>query len=103
MAWMEVSFETSKEHEALVDRIQDVFVDQVEPTSRVPWAPHASLAYTNPDALIPLEVLEDLLERFPTLTRSRRVAGVSLWSTQGTIDQWKRLHRIRFDGSKQSE
>jgi hypothetical protein len=103
MAWMEVSFETSAAHEALLDLVRDCFIDREEAPFRVPWAPHASLAYTNPDSPVSHELLEDLLEYFPTLERSRRVVGVSLWSTQGTIDKWKCLHKIRFDDYKQNE
>jgi hypothetical protein len=103
MAWMEVTYETSAEHEKLLDRVRDCFIDRKEAPVREPWAPHASLAYANPESPMSLELLEDLLVRFPTLKRTRRIVGVSLWSTQGTIDQWKCLDQIRFHNSKHDE
>lgn len=104
MAWMEGSFETNENHELLLDLLYNAFYNdsdelttlqqEQQQKQRHPWAPHVSFAYDNENNPIPDEVLLDLIETYPTLKNDRRVTGISLWSTEGTIDQWKCLDRV---------
>ena len=98
---MEITYQNSPKHQTLIDTVRDWFRDDDEngdttTIGQQQWSPHASLAYANPERQIPVEVLGDLIQQFPTLKRNRNIVGVSLWSTIGTIDQWKCLDRISF-------
>ena len=96
MAWMEISFETSDLYETLIDSLHDSFnhdSDDYKKRSTL-WLPHCSLAYDNPDSRIPDELLATLIQNYPTLQNNRRFKAISLWSTQGTIEEWKCLERI---------
>ena len=96
MAWMEVEFETSEAHEELVDIVYNAFHDGVRIR---PWQPHVSIAYENPDiAKVNLEFAVDFMKRFPTLTSqtSRQVKAISVWSTQGKMEDWKCLDRCEL-------
>jgi len=105
MAWAEITLASSPEHENLVDKVHDCFygVDNCDPAEdkeRVgPWKPHVSLAYDNPEG----SALDDLsadkiFATHPTLLgrKKRDVLAISLWSTEGTINQWKKLERYTF-------
>eukprot|EP00980_Cylindrotheca_fusiformis_P019841 scaffold6966_cov112-Cylindrotheca_fusiformis.AAC.19 len=104
MAWMEGTFATNEKHEFYLDLLYNAFFDldldnPVEDTKqkRAPWAPHVSFAYDNEFNPIPDEVLYQLIEEYPTLKNNRNVKGISLWSTEGTIDQWKCIDRVCFN------
>ena len=99
MAWFEMEFETSPEHEALVDRIHHTFfADDGDPLARVtPWQPHVSIAYDNPhDSPLDDVYADKLFARMPSLLgcKSRDVVAISLWKTKGTIEDWKCLHKV---------
>jgi hypothetical protein len=94
MSWIEVTIETSEEHEALLNLVHDCFHLDSTVLRQKPWCPHISLAYGNPEMPISPEYLATLIQRFPTLQRRRRVKAITLWKTDGTIDQWKCLERI---------
>jgi hypothetical protein len=97
MAWMEVTHETSEEHEELVSLIHSAFHGDDNPRDK-PWMPHSSIAYDNPGpAPISPEYLLSLIERFPTLRNDRKVKAIALWKTAGTIDSWKLIDRIMFE------
>eukprot|EP00804_Cyclotella_cryptica_P027455 CCRYP_008875-RB/>CCRYP_008875-RB protein AED:0.06 eAED:0.06 QI:177/1/1/1/1/1/3/340/316 len=118
MAWAEVTFATSQEHEALIDALYGLFCSRPIHSSpatprSIPWVPHLSLCYDNPEGFGPNlsrgAVQKFISEKCPTLKSaihnnssceevkfSRSVSGISLWQTAGTIDQWKFLDRIDF-------
>ena len=117
MAWAEVTFATSSEHDALIDELYNLFCGsknkESRPTSQrpLPWAPHLSLCYDNPEGfpsnLSRKSIISFISEQAPTLETaiddigenvsfSREVCGISLWSTTGTMSQWKCLDRIDF-------
>jgi hypothetical protein len=119
MAWAEVTFATSCEHEALIDALYSLFCSRSihnnelnSPSLRsLPWAPHLSLCYDNPEGfpsnLSRSSITNFICEQAPTLECaiddigvkvkfSREVCGISLWSTAGTMSQWKCLDRIDF-------
>lgn len=96
MAWMEVEFETSEAHEELVDVVYDVFHDG---TRVRPWEPHVSIAYENPNiAKVNLDFAVKFMERFPTLTAqtTRQVKAMTVWRTEGKMEQWKCLDRCEL-------
>ena len=129
MAWAEVSFATSPEHEALVDALHRLFSprpavgsasssddeekkDECAPRSG-PWMPHLSLCYDNPEGLGPnltRPAVEDFLrEKCPTLESvldvggrrfTRAVSGISLWRTAGSMAEWKCLDSFAFSSIK---
>lgn len=121
MAWAEVTFATSSEHEALIDALYNLFYKpsnkdtktKMQPSSprTLPWAPHLSLCYDNPEGfphnISRKSITNFINEQAPTLggaiddvgetvNFSREVCGISLWSTKGTMSQWKCLDRIDF-------
>lgn len=116
MAWAEVTFATSPEHEALIDALYHLFYRPNDNNNRnkprtLPWAPHLSLCYDNPDGfphnLSRKSITNFINEQAPTLggaiddagetvNFSRQVCGISLWSTKGTMSQWRCLDRIDF-------
>jgi hypothetical protein len=91
MAWIENSFETSEKHETFLDLLYRAFYQR--PEQRSPWCPHISFAYDNEENPIPDDVLSQLINSYPTLKNNRKITGISLWSTEGTIEQWKCLDR----------
>jgi hypothetical protein len=91
MAWIEITFKTSEEHEALLDLVHKCFHRDSDILRVEPWSPHISLAYDNPEFRISEEYLLSIVERFPTLERRRRIEAISLWRTSETIDKWERL------------
>jgi len=94
MAWMEVTFKTSQEHENLIDHLFQCFYNNTGKVRSGPWHPHLSLAYDNDDRPISQDYLKDFVERFPTLALPRKVESLSLWNLNGTIDQWSLVDRI---------
>jgi hypothetical protein len=105
---MEVTYETSEEHERLLDLVANWFhIDSNVPPRAKPWSPHVSLAYANPEVSISQEYLASFVKRHPTLRKRRRIQAISLWSTAGTMEAWKCLDRIPFemtenDGNEES-
>ncbi len=121
MAWAEVTFATSPEHESLIDALHGLFCAQPDKRNKtssssgtprsIPWAPHLSLCYDNPEGFGPNlsrgAVKNFISEKCPTLKTAidncrtfeevkftRSVSGISLWRTAGTIAEWKCLDRI---------
>lgn len=97
IAWSELTLKTNEHHEKLVDTVYSIFYKGDKRTSR-PWKPHLSLAYDNPteDTPITIDSTMDLLQMFPSLIqqRERKIHSISLWDTNGTIQEWKCLERI---------
>lgn len=103
MAWMEVEFETSENHEDLVDTVYETFYNKDDLRLR-PWTPHLSIAYENPSiAKVDLPFAVKFMEEFPALSSqpTRTVAGVALWRTKGRMEDWMCLDR--FDLTKPEE
>ena len=94
---MEITFESSQDHEDLVDLCYTGLHQNQTHNRSLPWMPHASLAYDNP-GMEPMsrEYLQNLVERLPTLAKERRVTGIGLWNTSGTLDCWKCFERFAF-------
>uniref|UniRef100_A0A7R9Z7B6 Uncharacterized protein n=1 Tax=Pseudictyota dubia TaxID=2749911 RepID=A0A7R9Z7B6_9STRA len=64
-----------------------------------PWTPHLSLAYDNPEGDSPIldpTLARRLTDEFPTLlgTEERAITAVTLWRTEGRMDEWVELERI---------
>lgn len=118
MAWAEVTFATSSEHEALLDALYNLFYcssdeekKEERPSRANTWAPHLSLCYDNPEGFGPnlsrVAIENYITNNCPTLekaidksdnivTFSRAVNGISLWKTAGTMSEWKCLDKIQF-------
>jgi len=103
MAWIEVTLATSSDHEALVDRVYNIFhkgccTSECKPRAS-PWLPHLSLAYDNPDGtnFSPAKMLR-LVSKFPSLLdiTERRIMAISLWKTEGRMEEWKCLDRSKL-------
>ena len=76
MAWAEITLRTSPEHEALLDRIHDLFqgtsrdveTNNKHPPRRAAWVPHLSICYDNPEVeLCRQKFIKFIEERCPTL------------------------------------
>ena len=76
MAWAEITLRTSPEHEALLDRIHDLFLgtsrdvetNNKHPPRRAAWVPHLSICYDNPEVeLCRQKFIKFIEERCPTL------------------------------------
>lgn len=92
---MEVEFETSEEHEQLVDVVYEAFHDGIRVR---PWQPHVSIAYENPNiAKVNLDFAIDFIKRYPTLTAqtTRKITAMSVWRTEGKMADWKCLDRCK--------
>ena len=125
MAWAEVTFATSSEHEELIDALYNLFycrsIDTEAPSDEekkeeyprrsTPWSPHLSLCYDNPEGYgtnLSRSAIENfMVKHCPTLEEAiyssdknvkfaRAVDGISLWKTTGTMSEWKCLDRIKF-------
>ena len=97
MAWSEITFATSSQHEEILDAVHKIFHKKCrDPDER--WSPHLSLAYDNPeDSPLCLEHAVSLVSRYPTLVKERKAKAISLWSTYGRMDEWRCLDRIYLD------
>ena len=129
MAWSEISLQTSKLQESLVEHVWEVMMcgmgnagdntaeDNVCPVRPAPWVPHLSLCYDNPEET-PLNLIDalDVVAKHPFLLgrdeategqgeamaewgssgKQLRLTGLSLWNTEGTMDEWCCLERIAF-------
>ena len=89
--------------------------DNVCPVRPAPWVPHLSLCYDNPEET-PLNLFDalDVVAKHPFLLgrdeghqghgeegggssgNQLRLTGLSLWNTEGTMDEWCCLDRIAF-------
>ena len=96
MAWIEASFETSNEHEKLLDQMHENFYKGTGKQRSGPWSPHISLAYDNEECPISNEYLASLVERHPTLALPRKVEALSLWNLNGRINEWSLVDRIQL-------
>jgi len=98
MAWSEITMATSNDHEACLDLIHNIFYSESDPKRKGPWKPHASLAYDNYDmTTLNLQDTVNIVSKFPSLTsRSKRVIAMSLWKTEGRINEWSMLERFEF-------
>lgn len=100
MAWMEISLKNTPEHERLVDAVHSRLYGPSAPR-KGPWIPHLSLCYDNPEgSSFNLAGALNIVEKFPTLVgygQGRKPKGLSLWRTEGTMDQWKHVDTINFD------
>jgi len=93
MAWSDISFATSVEHENLIDRMHEAFD---YPRTRKSWNPHVSLAYDNPEnTALSLQYTASLIADKPSLLKNdRRVKGISLWNTRGKLADWRCMDRF---------
>ena len=98
MAWMEISYKTSEEHEKLLDLAYEMFHHKgLSGRNGQPWVPHLSLCYDNPeDSEFDILGVMNIISKYPSLLNNRRPIGISLWSTYGTMNEWKCLDRISF-------
>jgi len=99
IAWSELTFATSEHHERLLDELYSIFQFQ-RPESNQRWKPHLSLAYDNPTVDTPVTIARtlELVHKYPTLLTVpyRKILGISLWDTHGTMSEWKCLDRFHF-------
>lgn len=97
IAWSELTLSTNEEHEQALDVLYELFYGESYTRDR-PWKPHNSIAYDNPEDNT-LSLLDTVLyaSKNPTLLgKERRVEAISLWSTEGKMEDWKCLDRVRF-------
>eukprot|EP00587_Corethron_hystrix_P011062 CAMPEP_0113308740 /NCGR_PEP_ID=MMETSP0010_2-20120614/7068_1 /TAXON_ID=216773 ORGANISM="Corethron hystrix, Strain 308" /NCGR_SAMPLE_ID=MMETSP0010_2 /ASSEMBLY_ACC=CAM_ASM_000155 /LENGTH=206 /DNA_ID=CAMNT_0000163863 /DNA_START=113 /DNA_END=730 /DNA_ORIENTATION=- /assembly_acc=CAM_ASM_000155 len=90
MAWSEITYSSSTTHERMLDRLHEIFYDGTC-VRQGPWKPHCSLAYDNPeDPALTLHATVDFIakETPSLLTKTRTVTGMSLWRTEGTMEEW---------------
>jgi len=93
MAWTEISFATSPDHESLVSSVHQIF-DMPRNTTDS-WLPHISLAYDNPEnTSLNLMYTANIIAQKPTLFHERNVKAISLWNTQGKLQDWKLVSRF---------
>ena len=89
--------------------------ENVCPVRPAPWVPHLSLCYDNPEET-PLNLIDalDVVAKHPFLLgrdeeeqghdeegggssgKQLRLTGLSLWNTEGAMDEWCCLDRIAF-------
>ncbi|KAL9179069.1 hypothetical protein ACHAXT_000111 [Thalassiosira profunda] len=103
IAWSELTLASDAAHEAALDRLYGLFYGEEWEASGAaardrPWKPHNSIAYDNPEtnALSLLDTITYLGGRPTLLGRGRRVEAMSLWNTEGTMEEWECLDRVRF-------
>ena len=121
MAWAEISFASTPEHEALIDDLYNIFyrrdatrqavITSVTEEKKQNWAPHLSICYDNPEgfgSILTRQSFHDFLKsKCPTLAVAadsseetvkftRAVSGISLWKTFGVMADWKCLDRFEF-------
>jgi len=99
IAWCELTLPTNDAHEQAMDALTSVFFDEDEERQRnEPWKPHNSIAYDNPEgAKFSLRHLIKYVAEHPSLvTHERRVEAISLWDTNGRMEDWRCLDRVYF-------
>jgi hypothetical protein len=94
ISWAELTLKTDEDHEAALDAVCQLF--QVERTG--PWTPHLSLAYDNPeDSMLQLyDMIAYTMQHTSLLEKERRIQAISLWSTEGKMEDWKCLDRVHL-------
>lgn len=101
IAWSELTLATNPDHEKALDKLHGLFFGEdwrAEHERERPSKPHCSIAYDNPETNR-LSLSDTVLyaSRNPTLLEKKRsVQAISLWSTQGKMEQWVCLDRVRF-------
>jgi hypothetical protein len=95
ISWAELTLKTDEDHEAALDAVSQLF--QVERTG--PWTPHLSLAYDNPeDSVLQLyDMVAYTMQHSSLLEKERRIQAISLWSTEGKMEDWKCLDRVHLE------
>ena len=95
MAWAEVTYKTSLDHESMVDQVFLTFFD-VSTKRQWLWAPHLSLVYDDPEKKrIKDDMLSLLSGVVPSLLcKKRNVVAISLWDTSGKLNEWKCMDRL---------
>ncbi|KAL7545327.1 hypothetical protein ACHAWF_008683 [Thalassiosira exigua] len=103
IAWSELTLASDAAHESALDALYELFYDDDEDDEVVvardrPWKPHNSLAYDNPEtnALSLLDAAAYASANPTLLGRERRVEAISLWSTEGKMEDWACIDRVRF-------
>lgn len=100
IAWCELTLSSNQEHEQTLDRLYSHFYDDKRSSwnRAKPWKPHNSLAYDNPeDTMFNLGDMVQYVAQHPSLvTLERRVEAISLWDTNGKMENWKCLDRVYF-------
>lgn len=97
IAWAELKFASNPFHEEALDTLFQIFYGPDHKRTG-PWTPHNSIAYDNPDdsPLNLLDVVTYAASQPTLLGCSRRVNAITLWDTNGTMGEWKHIHRIEF-------
>ena len=94
MAWTEITYAKSPEYDRMVENTYQIFYGEQQ-DKKQKWGPHLSLAYDNPeDTVLTPAAVDDLISRFPTLKKERKIGAVSLWDTRGSMSDWKFIDRI---------
>jgi len=105
MAWAELTLATNPAHEDALDTLYNLFYpEESSRPNRGPWKPHTSIVYDNPEntTMSLLSVMECIM-KYPTiLSKKRRVEAISLWDTNGTMQEWKCLERVNFNAQAQT-
>jgi hypothetical protein len=99
MAWAEVTYHTSPDHEAIIDYVYNTFHNDDKTKRPWQWAPHLSLVYDNPETTkINNDLLLSISDKVPSLLLkgTRNVNAVSLCSTKGQVSEWKCLDRFQL-------
>lgn len=97
IAWSELTLASGPGHEEALDRLYRLFYGE-DFRRDSPWKPHNSIAYDNPEtnALSLLDTVVYASENPSLLGRERRVEAISLWSTEGKMEDWFCIDRFRF-------
>lgn len=101
IAWAQLTLASSPEHEIAMDALYGTFYGEgsSEQSRRCkPWTPHNSVVYDNPENHV-LSLTDALVHmmKYPTvLSKERRVQAISLWDTEGKMEDWKCLDRVKF-------
>ncbi|KAL7542495.1 hypothetical protein ACHAWF_007184 [Thalassiosira exigua] len=98
IAWSELTLASDPAHESALDALHGLFYDDGDIARDRPWKPHNSIAYDNPEtnALSLLDTAVYASANPTLLGRGRRVEAISLWSTEGKMEDWTCIDRVRF-------
>lgn len=102
IAWSELTLATNEKHEAAMDAVYQLFYGESSlpevPVRNRPWTPHNSIAYDNPETNA-LSLLDTVIyaSKNPTLLgKERRVQAVALWSTEGKMEDWYCIDKVKM-------
>jgi len=105
VAWVELTLATNPAHEDALDTLYNSFYPEgsSRPT-RGAWDPHTSIVYDNREnTTMTLSSVMECIMKYPTiLSKKRRVEAISLWDTNGTMQEWKCLDRVSFNALSQT-